>query len=172
VAQLCPAPSSSREAPPDVAIQDAKVVPKGGKKRRKRRRQETTSDDDSSVNKQVGGSSAEHAMEATGCSKRQAQPPMDHFDKLLEEAYPNHAYPVKHKLWDCSLMKSFMTSGSLSQGMEANEVPADDDTVPFPGEDAVMMIYDRRPSPERRCVPDPSLGSPARYGQGCGNTGM
>jgi hypothetical protein len=48
---------------------------------------------------------------AIGSSKHQARPPMDHFEKLLEEAYPNHAYPIKHKLWDYGLVRSFMTSG-------------------------------------------------------------
>jgi hypothetical protein len=55
-----------------------------------------------------------HAAEVLGSSKRYAWPPTDHFEKLLEEACPKHAYPVKHKLRDYSMMKSFMTSGSLS----------------------------------------------------------
>jgi hypothetical protein len=46
--------------------------------------------------------------------KRQARPPTDHFERLLEEACPNHAYPVKHKLKDCNMMKNFMTSGTLT----------------------------------------------------------
>jgi hypothetical protein len=36
-----------------------------------------------------------------------ARPPMDHFTRLLEEACPNHAYPVKHKLKDYDMMRSF-----------------------------------------------------------------
>jgi hypothetical protein len=39
---------------------------------------------------------------------------MDHFEKLLKETCPNHAYPIKCKLKDCGLVKSFMTMGSLS----------------------------------------------------------
>jgi hypothetical protein len=70
---------------------------------------------------------------------------MDHFEKLLEEACPNHAYPVKHKLRDCGLMKNFMASGSLTRGMELDEVPDGGDATPFPREDAVMTIYDGRP---------------------------
>jgi hypothetical protein len=69
-------------------------------------------------------------------------------------------------------VKCFMTSGPLSQSMEVNEVPAEDEVAPFSGEDVVMMIYDRRPSSERRRMADPSLGTPARCGWGCGNTGM
>jgi hypothetical protein len=97
---------------------------------------------------------------------------MYHFEKLLEEVCPNHAYPIKHQLRDYGLVKCFMTSGPLSQSMEVNEVPAEDEVSPFSGEDAIMMIYDRRPSPERRRMANPSLGTPARCGWGCGNTGM
>jgi hypothetical protein len=39
---------------------------------------------------------------------------MDLIKRLPEEAYPNHAYPVSHKLKECSMMRSFMTSGSLA----------------------------------------------------------
>jgi hypothetical protein len=39
---------------------------------------------------------------------------MDCFEKLLEETYPNHAYPIKHKLRDCGMIKNFMASGSLA----------------------------------------------------------
>jgi hypothetical protein len=47
-------------------------------------------------------------------SKHQAQPPTDHIEKLLEEAYPNHVYAIKNKLWECGMMKNFMVSGSLT----------------------------------------------------------
>jgi hypothetical protein len=66
-------------------------------------------------------------------------------------------------------MKSFMTSGSLSRGMEVDEVLVEGDVVPFPKEDVVMMIYGRRPSPKRRHMPDPNLGTLACYGRGGGN---
>jgi hypothetical protein len=55
---------------------------------------------------------------ATGSGKRQEWPPMDHFEKLLEETCTNHAYSIKHKLMDCNMNKNFMASGSLTQGME------------------------------------------------------
>jgi protein tyrosine phosphatase len=61
-------------------------------------------------------------------------------------------------------MKSFMTSGSLSQGREVDKVSAE--------EDVVMTIYDRRPSLMRCCVPEPSLGTPAHCSMGCGNAGV
>jgi hypothetical protein len=40
--------------------------------------------------------------------KRQTGPPMDHIKMLIEEACPNHAYPIKQKLKDCGMMRSFM----------------------------------------------------------------
>jgi hypothetical protein len=53
-------------------------------------------------------------------------------------------------------MKSFMTMGSLSQGMEIDKAPIKSDAVPFPREDAVMMIFGRHPSPKKHHRLDPS----------------
>jgi Ni,Fe-hydrogenase III component G len=39
---------------------------------------------------------------------------MDHIRRLLEEAYPNHVYPIRHKLKYYSMMRSFITSRSLT----------------------------------------------------------
>jgi hypothetical protein len=73
--------------------------------------------------------------------KYQARPPTDNFKRLLEEACPNHAYPIRHKLKDCDMMKSFMISGSLTRGTELDEDPGGSDRMPFPREDAVMIVY-------------------------------
>jgi hypothetical protein len=70
------------------------------------------------------------------------------------------------------MMKNFMTSGSLARGMEVNDVPDEGNMMPFPREDAVMTIYDGRPSQGMHSVSNPSLGTPARCGWGCGNVGM
>jgi hypothetical protein len=78
------------------------------------------------------------------------QLPTDHFEKLLEETFPNHTYRIKHKLRDCDLMKSFMATRPLARGMEIDEVPDEGDKTPFPREDAVMMIYDG--CPHRGCT--------------------
>jgi hypothetical protein len=67
------------------------------------------------------------------------------------------------------MMKNFMASGSLTQAMEADEVLDEGGTMPFPGEDVVMMIYDGSPSPGVRHMSDPSLGAPAHCGWGCGD---
>jgi hypothetical protein len=110
------APSSSRGASLDVAIQDAEEGTKGHKKRRKQCCQETTTtnDDYGGINKQAGSSIVGHALAATGSSKHQVRSLTDHFEKLLEESCQNHAYLVKHRLRDSSMMKSLRTSGSLS----------------------------------------------------------
>jgi hypothetical protein len=50
-------------------------------------------------------------------------------------------YPIKNKLRDYDMMKNFMISGSLTRGMQLDEVLDESDTMPFPGEAAVMMIY-------------------------------
>jgi hypothetical protein len=116
VTQLHPTPSSSREASPDVIIQDVKEGTKGGKKRHKQHRQETatTGDDDGDINKQACNSIVVHAMVVADSGKHQARLHRDHFEKNLEEICPNLAYPIKHKLRDCGMMKNFMASVSLN----------------------------------------------------------
>jgi hypothetical protein len=50
--------------------------------------------------------------------------------------------------------------------MEVNEISDEGDTMPFPEEDVVMMIYDRHPSPGMRHASNPSLGTLAHDGWG------
>jgi NAD-dependent dihydropyrimidine dehydrogenase PreA subunit len=101
--------------------------------------------DDGGNDEKAGGPGMVRVMTAVGSGKHQVRLPTYHFERLLEEACPNHAYPVKHKLRDCGIMKNFMVSGFLNQGMELDEVPNEDDVIPFLGEDAVVTIYDGRP---------------------------
>jgi hypothetical protein len=89
---------------------------------------------------------------------------MNHFKKLLDEICLNHAYPIKHKLGDCDMMKNFMALRSLA--------PDEGDMTPFPGENTVMMIYYGRPSPSMHHVSNPSLGTPARCSWGRRNARM
>jgi hypothetical protein len=70
---------------------------------------------------------------------------MDHIKRLLVEAFPNHVYLVRHKLKDCDMMRSFMTSGSLTWGAELNEGPNGSDMMPFPEENTIMMVYGGHP---------------------------
>jgi hypothetical protein len=76
-------------------------------------------DNDGGINKQAGKSIILRITVIAGSGKRQARPPTDHFEKLLEDICPNHAYPVKHKLMDCSIMKSFMASVACSSSTSA-----------------------------------------------------
>jgi hypothetical protein len=69
-------------------------------------------------------------------------------------------------------MKSFMTTGSQSRGMEVDEAPIEVDAVPFPRVDAIMMIFGRHPSLEKHCGLDPSTGSPSHSDQGWGDAEM
>jgi hypothetical protein len=53
----------------------------------------------------------------------------------------NHAYPVRHKLKECSMMKNYMTTRDLARGKKPEGDPGGKVTVPFPEEEAVMSIY-------------------------------
>jgi hypothetical protein len=153
------APESVIEGRRGITIQGIEEGAKAAKKRHKQHHQEATTVDNGGINEQADGPSTVHAIEAAGCGKRQARTPTYHFERLLEEVCLNHAYAVKHKLRDCSLMKNFMAIGSLSWGKEVDEAPIKDDATHFPVEDAVMMIFRRQPSPEKRDVLDLSTGT-------------
>jgi hypothetical protein len=97
------------------------------------------------TNGETAGSGMRHTLTA-GCNdKRQARLPMDHFKRLLDEACPNHAYPVRHKLKDCGMMRSFMTSGSITWGAELDEGPDGSDMTPFPEKNVIMTLYGDAP---------------------------
>jgi hypothetical protein len=55
-----------------------------------------------------------HISTTMPSGRRLVRTPTDYMKRLHEEACPNHAYPIRHKLKDCSMMRSFMTSGSLN----------------------------------------------------------
>jgi hypothetical protein len=83
---------------------------------------------------------------------QQGRPPTNHFEKLLEEAYPYHAYPVKHKCKDCDMIKNFMISGFLAWDKELKGDLGGKGVTPFTGDEAVMMVYSGPPPPERCCI--------------------
>jgi hypothetical protein len=109
-------PGSGKVVPSNIAIQDAKKGTNGGKKRHKQRPQWVTvaADYDDDSNEKAGGSNLGCVMTVVHSGRHQAWLPTYHFERLLKEAYPNHAYPIKHKLKDYDMMKNFMTSGSLT----------------------------------------------------------
>jgi hypothetical protein len=102
----------------------------------------TTTDDNDD---EVGSSDVKRISTAVRNNKRQARPHMNHFKRLLKKTCPNHAYPIRYKLKDYDMMRSFMTSGSLTWGAELDEVPDSSDMMLFPEENAVITVYGRCP---------------------------
>jgi hypothetical protein len=58
------------------------------------------------------------------------------------------------------MMRSFMTSGSVTYGTELDEEPDGSDTVSFPEKNIVMTIYGGRPSWGRCRIPSLSRRTP------------
>jgi hypothetical protein len=105
----------------------------------------TTSSHDDDRNWEADNSTMGNVTAATCGGRRLTRTPSDHFNRLLEEACPNHAYPVRHKLKDCRLMRSFMTSWSLTWGTDLDKGPDRSGTTRFPKENAVMMVFEGCP---------------------------
>jgi hypothetical protein len=61
--------------------------------------------------------------------------------KLLEAACPNHMYPIKNKLKDCTIMKYLMASGAFSKDKKPKGDPGEKGAVFDLGEVAVTTIY-------------------------------
>jgi hypothetical protein len=115
---------------------------KGSKEGQKWRPQQVTvrtscNDDD----KEADRSNEEYVASAERDFKHQVRWPNEHFTKLLEVAYPNHEYPMKHKLKECTMMKNFLTSGALSMGKKPEGDQGKRGMTPFPREEVVMSIY-------------------------------
>jgi hypothetical protein len=91
-------PSSDEGALFDDAIHSDKEVIKGGKKRHQQRLQGATTMTNHDFDNawEAGGSDMRRIPTSARSDKHHARWPTDHFKSLLEEAYPNHAYPVRH----------------------------------------------------------------------------
>jgi hypothetical protein len=100
------------------------------------------------------------------------RPPTGHYKRLLEEAYLNHAYPVRHKLKDYGMMRSFMTSRSLTWGAELDKGLDGSNTMLFPKENDVMIVYGGCPLLGRHRVASLSPRMPTRCGWGHGLRGV
>jgi hypothetical protein len=134
--------SNDEGAPFDVAINSGMEGITGHKKRHKQCLQGamTMTDHDEGNDREVGSSDVRCISTAACSHKRQTRPPTDYFKRLLEEACPNHVYHIRHKLKDCGMMMSFMSSGSLTWDAELDEGPDRSDMMPFPAENAVLMV--------------------------------
>jgi hypothetical protein len=104
----------------------------------------------------------------TSSSWRSPRMPTDYFKRLIKEACPNHAYPIRHKLKDWGLMWSFMTSGSLTWGAKPEEGSDESNTVPFPEANAIMMIFEGCPLVGRRRMSSLGPRIQTHGGWGCG----
>jgi hypothetical protein len=170
-------PSNDEEAPFDDAARRAQNGIRTGNKWCKQRPlgTATTASRDEDRGWEAGSSGMGGTSATTRSGRRSARMPTDHFNRLLEEACPNHAYPVRHKLKDCGMMWSFMTSLSLTWGTEPDEGPDGSDVAPFPEENVIMMVFGGRPLAGRRHMSSlgariPTHGGWGRGGQGCNDT--
>jgi hypothetical protein len=137
-------PNSSWGAPLKAIGKGAKTSTKGNKRGPKWRPQRvaiTTSCDEDDNNKEADDSGEELVAVVERDLKRHAQQPADHFKKLFEVTYPNNAYPIRHKLKECSMMRNYMTTGAFTKGKKLEGDLARMPVAPFPKEKAVMSIY-------------------------------
>jgi hypothetical protein len=132
----------------------------------------TTTDNDDSNDGEASDSGMMCISTTARSDKREARLPTDHFKRLLEEACPNHPNPVRHKLKDCGMMRSFMTSRSLSWGVELDEGPDGSDTMPFNGENVVLTVYGGCPPLGRRRVSNISPRASTHYNWGHRGSGV
>jgi hypothetical protein len=157
--------SSDKEVPSDIAAHCTQVGVKGSNKRCKQHPLGTTTM--TSRDWEVGNSGMGHASATAHSNMRLVRLPTDHFKRLFEEACLNHAYPVKHKLNDCDMMRSFMTSGSLTWGVDLDEGLDVSDTTPFLEENAIMMVCEGHPLLGRHRMSSLGPRIPSHYGWGC-----
>jgi hypothetical protein len=122
-------PGSSKAAPSGFTVQGIK----GGKKRRKQRPQWVAAaanynDDD---DKKTDDSDMDYVMTIGRSVKCQAWPPKDHFERLLKEAFANHAYLIKHKLNDYDMIKNLMTLGPSPGTRNPRKTREEETRYPF-----------------------------------------
>jgi hypothetical protein len=132
----------------------------------------TTTSRDDGHDWEAGSSGVRCTSTAVCNEKRPVRPPTDHFKRFLEEAYPNRTYPVRHKLKDCSMMRSFMTSRSLNWATELDEGLDGSDTTLFPEKNAVMTVYGERSPSGRHRMSSLSHRAPTRCGWGHEGSGV
>jgi hypothetical protein len=93
----------------------------GGPKRRPQRVIVTTSCDEGDNNKEADDFDEELIATVERDLKCQSQQPADHFEKLLKAIYPNYAYPVRHKLKECTMMNNYMTMEAFTKGKKPKD---------------------------------------------------
>ena len=77
--------------------------------------------------------------------RKPAEGTPNHFENLLEGPCPNHAFPVKHLLKDCSLMRRFLSRGSNKGEQGKDPAPTMDNAEEkdngFSTPDGCLMIF-------------------------------
>jgi hypothetical protein len=178
---LCPTqrsreatPDSDKEASSNVTAHCAQEGVKGGNKRRKHCLQGTMSMTchDDGHGWEVGGSDARRVSTTVHSGKLSMRPPTDHIKRLLKEAYPNHTYPIRHNFKDCGMMRSFITSRSLTCVVELDEGLNGSDTTSVPEENAFMIVYGGCPPSGRHRMSSLSPRAPTRCSSGHGGSGV
>jgi hypothetical protein len=78
----------------------------------------------------------------------------DHFQKLMDSLCQNHGFPIRHKLWECELLKRFISKPPAKKARPEEptkpteqEVPADD----FPKPTGFLMIFDGAEAYDDKC---------------------
>jgi hypothetical protein len=97
--------------------------------------------DEGDNDKDVGDSNEELIAATEHEVKRQARLPSNHFEKLLEATCPNHTYPIRHKVKECTMMKNYMTTGTFARSKKPEGDSTGKATAPFPKKKVVMSIY-------------------------------
>jgi hypothetical protein len=106
-------------AAPNITTIGTKKGAKGRKKGQKRCSHHPAAvTNNGSVGEKIERSDEEFVASTKRNFKRRTRPPKDHFEKVLEAAYPHYPYPVKHKLRDHIMMKRFMPSGTPATANE------------------------------------------------------
>ena len=79
----------------------------------------------------------------------------NHFEKLLEGPCLNHAFPVKHLLKDCGLMRRFLSGGSNKGEQGKDPPPTADDAEEkddgFLTPDGCLMIFEGSVACDSKC---------------------
>ena len=88
-------------------------------------------------------------------SQKPTEGTANHFEKSLEGPCPNHAFPVKHLLKDCSLMRRFLSGGPNKGEHGKGPTPTTDDAEEkddgFPTPDGCLMIFRGSAAYDSKC---------------------
>jgi hypothetical protein len=92
---------------------------KRGPRQHQQRVMITASYDEEMNDKDTDDSDEELMAAAEHDFKCPALSPTNHFEKLLNTACPNHTFPIKHKLKECSMTKKLHGHGKPGQSQKS-----------------------------------------------------